>query len=62
MPRYFTKPRGYVADDLDAWDGPLIPEITVPEHVPIDTGVLDADGAKIFRQPRPVGFGRMEDW
>lgn len=62
MPRYFTRPRGYVADDLDASDYPLIPEIHVPEHVPIDTGLLDANGDAIMREPRPVGFGRDAEW
>ena len=62
MPRYFTRPRSYVADDLDAGDGPMILEISVPEHEATDTGILDANGDPIMRAPRPIGFGRMEEW
>lgn len=62
MPRYFTRPRAYVADDLGPNDGPLLPEINVPEHKPIDTGFLDAQGNMILRHPRPIGFGRMSEW
>jgi hypothetical protein len=62
MPRYTSKPRSYVADDLEAWDGPMIAEIHVPENKPVNTGLLDADGNAIWRQPLPIGFGRMEDW
>lgn len=61
MTRYYTRPRSYIADDLDG-DWPMVPEITVPEHLPVNTGLLDANGDAIMRAPRPVGFGRMEDW
>lgn len=61
MPRYFTRPRGYVADDYYG-DYPLLPDLHVPEHKPVDTGLLDARGDAIMRAPLPIGFGRMEEW
>lgn len=39
-------------------DMPLLPEIEVDPGAPVDTGLLDARGNKIFRTPRPIGFGR----
>lgn len=62
MPRYFTRQRGYVADDLYDSYYPLLADIHVPDHVPVNTGLLDANGDAIMRAPRPIGFGRMEDW
>lgn len=59
MPRYFTlKPR---ADD--DWYEPAINHIpTVDEAEPVDTGLIDEHGNSIFRAPRPVGFGKDEEW
>lgn len=66
MARYFAKrPRaeGWVADDLyDDERGSHRPDLTVDEHVAVDTGLLDADGNTIMRAPNPVGFGRDEEW
>lgn len=63
MARYFTQrvapPR---ADDDDWYARPLIVEPYVPEHHPIDTGLLDIRGAAIMRAPNPIGFGRDADW
>jgi hypothetical protein len=56
MPRYFSAPRrsraGYDPDD---WN-PLIPSLTVDDHVPIETGLIDHRGDPIMRAPNPVGF------
>lgn len=60
MPRYFiraSRPKadGWVADDVWSEDsGGHIPD--VPEHVAVDTGLLDADGNSIMRAPNPIGF------
>jgi hypothetical protein len=60
MSRYFVQrqpERAYWYDN-----GPLLPDIGVPEHVATDTGLVDKRGDPIMRAPRPVGFGRMEEW
>lgn len=66
MPRYFAKrPRseGWAGDDLyDDERGSLQPDITVDDHVAVDTGLIDADGNSIFRAPNPIGFGRDDEW
>lgn len=40
---------------------PVLPELQVyePEDGPVDTGLLDAHGVKLYRQPKPrfpIGF------
>lgn len=62
MGRYQSRPRAYVADDLDEGDYPLVPEIQVSENVAVDTGLLDSLGNSIWRNPFPVGFGRDDEW
>ena len=62
MSRYIKRPRGWVSDPLYDEDAGLLPEITVPEHVAKFTGLLDADGDEIWKEPRPVGFGRDDEW
>lgn len=59
MPRYFIHPKAW-----DDWsdDIPRPANIYVDEHVPTNTGLLDKDGNTIWRAPRPVGFGRDEEW
>lgn len=37
------------------WGGTCYP-MTVHEHVGVKTGLLDASGREIIRQPNPVGF------
>ncbi len=63
MSRYFTRPRSSKprADWIDD-DRPLIPNLDVPEHEARETGLLDKYGDPIMCAPRPVGFGRMEEW
>jgi hypothetical protein len=41
--------------DPNDWN-PLLPAIDVPEHKPVNTGILDRYGKPIERQPRPIGF------
>ena len=62
MSRYFTarraKPTAVWADE----DQPLIMNVTVCDHQPIDTGLLDQRGDPIMRTPIPIGFGRDKEW
>lgn len=59
MTSYFTRPArkpraGYDPDD---WN-PLVPPLTVDDHVEGDTGLIDHRGDAIMRAPNPMGFGR----
>lgn len=60
MARYYTKA---IAPRSD-WDDPypLLPDLHVPEHRPVDTGLLDIRGNAIMRAPNLIGFGRDNDW
>jgi hypothetical protein len=40
----------------------MIPGCDVDEHVSRFTGLLDARGEEIWCEPRPIGFGRDEEW
>lgn len=60
MSRYFTAPRSSRADWSD--DYPLIPDIHVPEHRPVDTGLVDKRGDAIMRAPHPMGFVWEAGW
>lgn len=64
MPRYFAqrRPSQWFADDLGPEDAGMVKDLTVPEHVATDTGLLDVDGNPIMRAPNPVGFGRDGEW
>jgi hypothetical protein len=64
MSRYFSAPRARLRVDSEgmADDVPQGVNVTMPEHVATDTGLLDANGDPIMRAPRPIGFGRMEEW
>jgi hypothetical protein len=47
------------------WDEPyplLLNGLTVDEHGPVDTGILDANGDMITWLPNPIGFGRDDEW
>lgn len=52
------KPEPGVTDN----DQPLLPEIEVDVPAPVDTGLLNARGHRIYRTPRPIGFGRHDKW
>lgn len=63
MARYFSAPRASRSRADDDWYfDPLIPDLSVPDHGPVDTGLLDAHGDTIWRAPNPMGFGRNEEW
>lgn len=61
--RYFTssRPQPY-ADDDDWYGRPLVVDPYVPDHHPVDTGLVDHRGAAIMRAPNPIGFGRDGEW
>lgn len=59
----YAPPRtGWVADDLYDDQHGLMPDISVPEHKPVDTGLLYPSGEPIMRLPNPMGFGRDGEW
>ncbi len=63
MSRYVTMraAKSYWIDEAgDAMQ--VIEGVSVPEHHPIDTGLLDATGEPIMRLPNPIGFGRNDEW
>jgi len=65
MPRYFTRratPKAtlYVEDDHYGRPQDIMP--SVDEHEPTYTGLLDANGDPIWREPRAIGFGRHDEW
>lgn len=66
MPRYFTRPtvRNHrtVADVYDAETPPFVTNLTVCDHEATDTGLIDLNGDPIMRAPRPMGFGRDDEW
>lgn len=63
MSRYFTRPRAlWVADDLDMSSPAHMGIPSVCDHEATDTGLLDATGEPIMRAPRPIGFGRDDEW
>jgi len=62
MARYTKKLKAWCEDE-DAWDYPIIRnDVTVCDHEAVNTGLLDADGDEIWREPNPVGFGRDDEW
>ena len=62
MTRYTTRPRQFVGDDWPECDNPLLPSLSVDDHEAVFTGLVDAKGEQIWRQPNPMGFGRDSDW
>lgn len=62
MPRYFSRPRDWVADEPD-WDFAEPRNVpTVSDHEPVDTGLLDSNGMSIMRAANPCGFGKDDEW
>ena len=64
MPRYFSRraATAWIEDETYSPDPGPLPCLNVPDHEATDPGLLDMDGNPIMRAPRPIGFGRMEDW
>jgi hypothetical protein len=67
MPRYGTRrstPRITIrANYLDPdYEHSHVPDVSVPEHIETDTGLIDIRGEAIVRFPRPIGFGRDHEW
>jgi hypothetical protein len=62
--RYVIKANGFVEDDLEFYDldPRRTPELFVSEHLPTPIGVLTAQGEMVYKSPRPIGFGRMNEW
>lgn len=66
MSRYFNQFRRVtkmVRSPRAKWDdySPMLPPITVNDHKPIDTGLIDHRGDPIMRGPNPVGFHNAKD-
>lgn len=63
MARYFiasaTKAL-WVSDDVYVDAQSHVP--CVPDHEATFTGLLDVNGDEIMRAPRPIGFGRDDEW
>lgn len=65
MSRYFVKRRAPKASlwvENEHFGRPQDHMPTVDEHEPTFTGLLDADGGEIWREPRAIGFGRRSEW
>lgn len=60
MARYIVS-RKTRSDWLDE-NNPLLPNLSVCEHILTETGLLDEHSKPIMRMPRPVGFGRDKEW
>ena len=60
MARYFTRPRSNEWFGSDYCARPS--SFEVPDHEPVDTGLVDHRGDVIMRTPLPYGFGRDEEW
>lgn len=53
MSRYVAMPRPRATfDDPE----PMIPNLSVDERGPVDTGLVDSKGNRIMRLPEPLGF------
>lgn len=64
MPRYITRAAKPVYIETPLWGDEVgvTPSLTVDEHVPQFTGLLDSKGDEIWRAPNPVGFGKDDEW
>ncbi len=54
--RYVSRPKMRQWDEYQ--EQALDVSLTVCDHEPIDTGLLDHRGDPIFRMPNAIGFGR----
>jgi len=53
MPRFAFVSQGSALKAVD---------VSVCDHEAVYTGLLDADGDEIWREPNPIGFGRDGEW
>lgn len=60
MARYMIRPRAH--DEWSSDDCSRPSSLTVDDRVEVDTGLVSADGHRIYRIQPPVGFGRDEEW
>jgi len=60
--RYITKSSGWVEDEVDYDTESFHPSLDVDGPVEIDTGLISANGDRIYRLPPPIGFGRNDEW
>lgn len=62
--RYTQRKVGGIRPIRSYWqdDAPMLPDISAPVSEPVNTGLLNAQGNEIWRQPYPMGFGRDEEW
>lgn len=60
--RAVTKSRLYDEDHTFEEEAPMLPQIAVDDHEPIETGLLWSDGSPVVRMPNPLGFGRDSEW
>lgn len=61
MARYAALTRKPRADWM-ADAGPLLRDLTVDGHDPVETGLVSEHGDPIMRLPNPMGFGRDGEW
>jgi hypothetical protein len=61
MSRYFTRARKVRCAPEGDYNDPLLPHLSVPEHVAVDTGLIDQRGDPIMRAPEPCGFHHPRD-
>ena len=60
MPRYAPR-AGWIEDETYDGDRPLVPNLSIPEHEPVNTGLLYASGEPIMRLPNEIGFHAQID-
>ena len=58
MPRYTVRaPKASLTDDQRIHeDETLMPSLTVYDHEPVGTGILNVDGDEFLRLPERIGF------
>lgn len=57
--RYIVRPRQTIYDDLR--ETPMLEARTVHEPGPLDTGIVDVDGNRIYRVMSPIGFVELKE-
>ena len=54
--RYTTKRPAAWYEFVPSGDGDRLPQPQVAEREPVWTGLVDADGNRIYKLPDPIGF------